>query len=212
MLKRCGKLITFEGSEGSGKSTQIKLIHKHLRSLGKDVVFVREPGGVKISEKIRRILLDVRNQDMTKECETLLYMASRAQLVEEVVKPALEKGKIVLCDRFLDSTIVYQGFGFGVDIDMISMVGRFATQDIQPDLTFLFDLSLDKAFSRITRKKDRIELRPRAYHNRVRKGYLELAKKDPKRIKVIPVDRSRNAIHEIVREYVEVLMKVENRS
>ena len=203
-----GIFITFEGSEGSGKSTQINLIRAYLREKKKDVLLVREPGGVKISEKIRRILLDVKNVKMGKECETLLYMAARAQLVEEVIAPALREGKIVLSDRFLDSTVVYQGYGSGVDVAVIKKIGAYATQNIQPDLTLVFDIDIKKAFSRLNRTKDRIEQRAVDYHQRVRNGYLSIAKKEPKRIKVIDCDRTREAIHEDVKEYVRKLLKI----
>ncbi len=198
-----GKLITFEGSEGAGKSTQINLIRKYLTKGKKDVLFVREPGGVKISEKIRRILLDVKNDQMTDECEMLLYMASRAQLVNEIILPALKKGKIVLCDRFLDSTVAYQGYGNGVDAAMIRKVGQFATQGITPDLTIVFDLDTKKGLSRIKRTKDRIEQKALGYHNRVRRGYLAISKLEPKRVKVIKVDKSIEAIHQDICLYVD---------
>ena len=178
-----GKFITFEGSEGSGKSTQIELAQQYLESQGKDVLFLREPGGVKISEDIRSILLDTETKDMSDECETLLYMAARAQLVEEVIIPALNKGTIILCDRFLDSTIAYQGYGNGVDIKMIESIGKFVTQGSEPDLTFLFDLDIEEGFARINRPKDRIEQRSVEYHNRVRKGYSQIVKDDPDRVK-----------------------------
>ena len=203
-----GKLITFEGAEGSGKSTQIKMALDYLRERHFSVVFVREPGGVKISEDIRRILLDVENKDMNDQCETLLYMASRAQLVAEVIKPALEKGKIVLCDRFLDSTIIYQGYGRGVDVKWIKLVGEFATQKIKPDLTILFDIDAKLGLSRINRAKDRIEERDLAYHNRVRRGYLKLARQETKRIKVVKVDRSKEEIHQAVRCYLDKLFQI----
>jgi dTMP kinase len=204
-MKR-GTFITFEGSEGSGKSTQIALIRRFLKKKGKKVVFVREPGGVAIAEKVRKILLDVGNKAMGKECETLLYMAARAQLVEEVIKPALASGKIVLCDRFLDSTLAYQGYGAGVDIAMIKRVGAFATQGITPELTLVFDIPVAKGLSRIKRKKDRIELRTLQYHNRVRGGYLAIARREPKRVKVIRVNKSREEIHEIVKEKIESIL------
>jgi dTMP kinase len=191
-----GKFITFEGAEGSGKSTQSKLIHDYLVQKGKKVLFIREPGGVKISEAIRNILLDVNNKEMNKECETLLYMAARAQLVEEVIAPALKAGTIVLCDRFLDSTIVYQGYGNGVKIDFIKKIGKFATQNISPNLTFLFDIETEQGLSRKGAIKDRIEQRPIDYHRRVRQGYLALAKQEPQRIKVVKVNRSREEIFE----------------
>lgn len=201
-----GKFITFEGSEGSGKSTQAKLIAQYLKKKKKPVLHIREPGGVKVSEAIRRILLDVRNTGMTDECEVLLYMAARSQLVEEVIVPALRKGKIVLCDRFLDSTLVYQGYGNGVDMGLIKKIGKFATQGILPDLTLLFDIETKKGLARTGRAKDRIELRSLAYHNRVRKGYLDLAKKESKRIKVIKVNKEKEKIYKMVRVYIDRLL------
>ena len=205
-----GKFITFEGSEGSGKSTQIALIHHYLKKTKKPLLFVREPGGVKISEKIRHILLDVKNKDMAAECETLLYMAARAQLVHEVIAPALKQGKIVLCDRFLDSTVVYQGYGCGVDLKVIKGIGRFATRAVTPDLTFVFDIDTRKGLSRIKRPKDRIERRAVSYHNKVRRGYHDLARKEPKRVKMIQVNRGRSKedIHEEVRKFVDLLLGI----
>lgn len=204
-----GKLITFEGAEGSGKSTQIQLALDYLKAHHFSVVFVREPGGVKISEEIRRILLDVDNKDMNDQCETLLYMASRAQLVGEVIKPALAKGKIVLCDRYLDSTTAYQGYGRGVDVKFIKLLGAFATHKINPDLTILFDIDARLGLSRINREKDRIENRDLNYHNRVRRGYLKIAQTEKKRIKVIKVDRSREEIHQTVRIYLNKLLQMD---
>ncbi len=204
-----GKLITFEGAEGSGKSTQIQLALNYLKEMHIPVVFVREPGGVKISEDIRQMLLDVENKDMNDPCETLLYMASRAQLVGEVIKPALEKGKIVLCDRFLDSTIAYQGYGRGVNVKLIKLLGEFATQKIQPHLTILFDIDAKLGLSRIiNRAKDRIEQRDLTYHNRVRRGYLKLATLDKKRIKVIKADDSKEEIHETVKMYLNKFLQI----
>jgi len=203
-----GTFITFEGSEGSGKSTQIELIKAYLRKKGKKVLFVREPGGVAISEKIRHILLDVANKEMGAECETLLYMAARAQLVEEVIKPALRQGRVVLCDRFLDSTVVYQGFGAGVDVKQIKSIGRFATQGITPDLTLVFDIPARIGLSRIKRPKDRIEARAIHFHNKVRNGYLKLAKSEPRRISVIKVNKSKEAIHEIVKAKVSKILNI----
>jgi len=201
-----GTFITFEGSEGSGKSTQARMVHDYLKKEKKPVLFIREPGGVKISESIRNILLDVQNDDMTNECEMLLYMAARAQLVKEVISPALKKGKIVLCDRFLDSTVVYQGFGNGLDIDMIKKVGDLATQGITPELTFVFDIDAEKGLSRTGKVKDRIELRSLSYHERVRKGYQQIAKQEPKRIKLIKVNKGKEEIQEIIQGYIKKLI------
>lgn len=201
-----GKFITFEGSEGSGKSTQIELTCKYLKANKKNILFVREPGGVRISEKIRDLLLDVKSENMGDECETLLYMAARAQLVKEVIVPALKEGKIVLCDRFLDSTIAYQGYGNGVDLATIKKIGQFATQSIKPDLTIIFDIDTAKGLSRTNSVKDRIEQRALSYHKRVRKGYLELAKKESKRIKLIEVNKSIEEIQEIVKHHIDKLL------
>ncbi len=203
-----GKFITFEGSEGSGKSTQANLLLSYLKRRGIPVMLLREPGGVRISEAIRALLLDVKNSEMTKESETLLYMASRAQLVEEILKPALKKGTVVLCDRFLDSTIAYQGYGNGVDIAIIKKIGAFATQRISPDRTFLFDIDTEKGLSRTNAVKDRIELRSVQYHRRVRNGYLTLAKQNPKRFRVIKVNQGKEEIFEIVRKEIEQYLKL----
>jgi len=204
-----GRLITFEGSEGSGKSTQIELVCKYLRRKKKPILFVREPGGVKISEKIRNILLDVKNTKMSSECETLLYMAARAQLVEEVVAPALKAGKVVLCDRFLDSTVAYQGYGNGVDVRVIKSIGKFATQKIQPDITFFFDINAKKGLSRIKgRTKDRIERRAIHYHNRVRKGYVKITRKEPGRVKLIDANRTKEEIFAIIVKHIDRLLKL----
>jgi len=201
-----GKFITFEGSEGSGKSTQASLVHDYLKKKKVPVLLLREPGGVKISEAIRSLLLDVKNEKMTKECETLLYMASRAQLVEEVLIPSLKAGTVVLCDRFLDSTIAYQGYGNGVDLETIKKIGTFATQGVIPVLTLLFDIDPAKGLSRTNAVKDRIELRPVEYHRKVREGYLALVKEQPKRIKVIKVDQGKEEIFEVVKKYIDEVL------
>lgn len=197
------KFITLEGSEGSGKSTQSALIVDYLKTKGMDVIALREPGGVKISEAIRNLLLDVRNDAMGKECETLLYMAARAQVVREVIAPALTKGQIIVCDRFLDSTIAYQGCGHGLDIGFIKTVGAFATCGIQPDLTLLFDIEVEKGLSRTNAQKDRIELRPLEYHEKVRQGYLKLASEESQRIKLIKVDAPKEEIFKRVRGHID---------
>lgn len=195
-----GKFITFEGAEGCGKSTQSKMLCRYLKSKGFNVVFLREPGGTRISEKIRRILLDHKNDSMFHGAEMLLYMAARAQLVSQVIKPALKEGKIVICDRFLDSTIAYQGYGLGMDIPTIKRVGRFATQGLAPDLTIFLDLAVKKGLNVRSRAKDRIESRPLNYHRRVRAGYFKLAKQEPSRIKVIRLRRDMMDTQKAIRE------------
>ena len=204
-----GKFITFEGSEGSGKSTQIDLVYQYLKKHGKKVLLLREPGGVKISERIRQILLDTNNKGMSDECETLLYMAARAQLVKEVILPALNQGQIILCDRFLDSTIAYQGYGNGVNIDFIKKLGLFVTGKIKPDLTIILDIDTQKGLARIHRPKDRIEQRKVSYHNRVRYGYQQLARKEPRRVKLIEVNKkSKDEIYSVIQKYIQKLLKI----
>jgi len=198
-----GKFITFEGSEGCGKSTQSRMLSRYLKGRGCKVVYIREPGGTKISEKIREILLNPKNKKISTNCEMLLYMAARVQIVEEVIRPALLGGKIVICDRFLDSTVVYQGFGLGIDIQLIKKVGIFATGGLKPHLTILLDLPVRDGLKKRGSSKDRIERRPYSYHLRVRKGYLKLAAQETNRIKVIKVENNKNKTQNKIREAVE---------
>jgi dTMP kinase len=201
-----GRFITFEGSECCGKSTQSKLLYEYLLGKGYKVIFLREPGGTKVSEEIRQILLDNKNKAITSETELLLYMASRAQTVSEVIRPALKQGKIVVCDRFLDSTIVYQGYGLGMDIKLIKSLGRFVTDGVNPDLTILLDLPLAKALNGICREKDRIENRSFQYHRKVKNGYLKLARQEPKRIKIVKLAESKFVTQNKIRELVEKIL------
>ncbi len=201
-----GKFITLEGAEGSGKSTQSALIVEYFKARKLPVLLLREPGGVKLSEKIRAILLDVAHRQMSDECETLLYMAARAQLVKEVLVPTLKKGAHVICDRFLDSTVAYQGAGNGVDTKIIEQIGLFATAGVKPDLTLLFDIDVNQGLSRTNAQKDRIEQRPVDYHERVRQGYLDIAKKEPKRVKVIKVDAAKEVIFGRVQLFIEAIL------
>jgi len=203
-----GKFITFEGSEGSGKSTQSKLLAQYLKSKGFKVVYLREPGRTKISEKIRKILLDAQNDSITPITEMLLYMAARAQLVAEIIKPALKSGKVVVCDRFLDSTLAYQGYGLGLDINLIKNVGNFVTEGIKPDLTLLMDLEVKKGLKHRQFTKDRIEKRSLAYHSCVRKGYLTLARLEPDRIKVVKIRKNKNETQGEIRELVNKLLRI----
>ena len=198
-----GKFITFEGSEGCGKSTQSRMLYAYIKAKGKRVIYLREPGATKISEKIRDILLDARNQVIVPEAEMLLYMAARAQIVGEIIKPSLKKGTIVICDRFLDSTLAYQGYGLGMDIDLIKRIGRFTTAGITPDLTLFLDLAVRHGLKHRQASLDRIEMRSVSYHLRVRKGYLKLAKQEPKRIKIVKVEQDKFATQDKIRRLVE---------
>ena len=204
-----GKFITFEGSEGSGKSTHSRLLYDYLKSRGLDVIYIREPGGTKISEAIRGLLLDCKNEDMAPEAEMLLYMAARAQLIAQIIEPALKKGRIVLCDRFLDSTLAYQGYGLGINLKLIRDVGGFATRNTVPDLTIFLDLPAReglKACSRI-KTKDRIEKRPIKFHLAVRSGYLKIARQEPKRFKIIKVEKDMRLTQKKVRILAGRLIK-----
>lgn len=183
-LKR-GLFITFEGAEGSGKSTQIKLLEDYLKDKGLKVLVLREPGSTKFSEDLRDILLDRKNGFLSEKTELLLYLAARAQLVKEKIIPALKEKKIVLCDRFQDSTLVYQGYGLGLDKKVIDLLGGYVSQGAVPDLTFLLDVPAEEGLRRAGGALDRIQERPLAYHRRVRNGYLKLALANPKRIKLI---------------------------
>jgi len=202
-----GIFITFEGPEGSGKSTQSKLLFRFLRARGYKAVFLREPGGTRVSEKIRRILLDRRNDSMTAQSEMLLYMAARAQLVREVILPALSRGEIVVCDRFLDSTRAYQGFGLGLDLHLINAVGNFVTAGLRPALTILLDLPVEKGLRHRAANRDRIEKRAFAYHACVRRAYHILARREPGRFKIVKVNKDRDVTQAKIRTIALGILK-----
>lgn len=196
-----GVFITFEGPEGSGKSTQIRLLAQTLRGRGRRVVVAREPGSTKISEVIRRILLGVAFEGMEPWCEAFLYMAARAQLTREIIQPALRRGAVVLCDRYLDATRAYQGYGAGLPLAAIETMGRWATSGFEPRLTFVLDLDVRLGLQRAGRP-DRMERKALAFHQRVRRGYLALARRYPRRCVVVNALRSRRAIQQQIHEAV----------
>lgn len=178
--------LTLEGIDGSGKSTQATRLEKVLRSAGRRVVLVREPGSTALAERVRAILLDRELAALDPRAELLLYVACRAQLVHETIRPALGGGVIVVSDRFSDSTIAYQGYGRELGADLARQADLVATNGIQPDLTFLIDLPVDVAASRLTSKRsDRLEAEERAFHERVRRGFLEIARQEPDRVVVV---------------------------
>ena len=197
-----GKFITFEGGEGVGKTTQLAMIRSYLESQGVDAVFLREPGGNAISEKIRNIILDVDNVGMTGMCEAMLYSASRAQLVEAVIKPALQEGKLVVCDRFIDSTYAYQGVARGLGADKVDMLNRLACGDIMPDLTVFLDLEPKLAFARKggADAGDRLEQEGESFHEKVYKGYLQASKLYPERIARVDCSGETIATHKKIVE------------
>lgn len=181
-----GMFITLEGVEGCGKSTQIRLLSKYLDKKGVKHIITREPGGTGISDKIREILLDPTNSKMEHETELLLYAASRAQHVLELIVPALKEGKIVLCDRFSDSTLAYQGHARGIDRGLIDKCLEIATGGLKADLTFLLDIPAEVGIERARKKGvDRLEGEDLIFHKRVRQGFLKIAKEDPGRILVV---------------------------
>ncbi|MEZ0575274.1 dTMP kinase [Halodesulfovibrio aestuarii] len=186
--------ISLEGMEGSGKSTVLKKLHKWLESEGYDVVLTREPGGSELGKTLRALLLDAENTDITSEAELFLYLADRAQHVSQVIKPALESGKVVLCDRYADSTVVYQGYGRGLDPNLLHSFNEVATTGLWPDLTLLFDvepeIGLRRALSRniekgLSRAEGRFEAEAMEFHTRVREGYLTWAALNNKRFAVV---------------------------
>jgi len=203
-----GYFITVEGTDGAGKTTQIKLIEDYLKSKNKSVVVTREPGGTSIGEKIRDILLDSQNSEMGMITEMLLYASARAQLVSEVIRPAIEEGKVVICDRFVDSSYVYQGFGRGIDLKIITDVNRVALDGLVPDITLFFDLNPVEALRRRknSTELDRIEKEKMDFHKRVYNGYKKLAMLYSDRINCIDSDRSIEEIFDDVKACIDELM------
>ena len=201
-----GLFITFEGVDGCGKTTQMDLLAKYLQTQGYEVVITREPGAKGLGEKIREILLHY-DGEVSSKAESFLFLADRAQHIDKIVNPAIENGKIVLCDRHTDSTIAYQGYGRGVNIDKLRMLNNLATGDRKPDITFVFDIDIETSMSRVGQEKDRMESSGVEFFNNVRKGFLEIAKQEPERVKVISSDKSIDEIHREVLEYIQTKIK-----
>ena len=192
-----GLFISFEGMDGCGKSTQIRFLAEELRKRGYDVLTTREPGGCRVSEQIRDILLDVENAEMSDKTEALLYAAARAQHVNEVIKPALNAGKVVLTDRFLDSSLAYQGAGRDLSVEKISEIGRFSTGGLMPYKTFFLDFPPEKAFKRMNehKKRDRLETQQREFYINVYKCFKQLAESEPERFIIIDVSGNKFQTH-----------------
>lgn len=206
-----GIFITIEGGDGSGKSTQIGLIKKYMESLGRDVVLTREPGGTRVSEIIRELILDKTYTEMDDMTEALLYAASRSQHVAEKIMPSLEAGKIVICDRFVDSSIVYQGMGRGLG-DAVRIINEYATRGLQPDLTILLDLSHEEGIKRkkTQRELDRLEMAKDEFHKTVAEGYRQLAKENPERILRVDASLAIDEIHDQIQGKIKALIKSKN--
>lgn len=205
-MKSKGFFITFEGIEGSGKTTQAKLLCDYLKSQDIPVILTREPGGSEISEKIRELLIDPENMEIKAKTECLLYAASRAQHVEQVILPAIADGKVVISDRFADATLAYQGYGRKLPIEKLRQLNKFATSGLEPDLTFLLDLpaeiGLTRAFERFY-KLDRLEQEAIAFHQSVREGYLEIARRFGNRFKVIDASEPIEVIRDQIKNHVK---------
>ena len=201
-MKKKGLLITFEGIDGCGKSVQARRTHRFLQNRGFEVILLREPGSTPVAERLRRLLLDKKLlvPDVT---ELLLYEAARSELTNKLIKPALQKGTIVLSDRFYDSTTAYQGYGRQLDINMVRSLHKIATSDIVPDLTFVFNVDLRTAFARRSKDPDRLEAQAAAFHNRVRRGFLEIARKERRRVKVIDGVPPANQVFEEVKRILQ---------
>jgi len=207
--------ITFEGPDGSGKSTQIDLAAQYLQNSGYNVLCAREPGGTSIGNQIRQVLHDVANTEMSTRAEVLLYSASRAQLVEQVILPHLKQGGVVLCDRYADSTYAYQGYGRQLDFDMLRLITRFATQTLKPDITIYLDLKAEEGLNRKEaasaagegewNRMDRLEL---SFHRRVRAGYLEMAQAEPDRWLVVDAKASVREVHQAICQRLKKILSL----
>lgn len=200
-MKHPGRFITFEGIDGCGKTTQIKRAFEYLSARKVPVVLTREPGGSRISERIREIIMAPDHAEMCDPCELLLYLASRAQHVHETITPALDKGITVLCDRFQEATFAYQGFGRGIDRSILERLNAFATGGLAPDLTLIFDISVDVAARRLSAMKkspDRLEGNNREFFDRVRTGYASIAREHPERVVLLPGEEPVDSLAEKV--------------
>lgn len=203
---RNGLFLTFEGIDGCGKTTQAMLTYKFLVDSGFAVTLLREPGSTEVAERIRSILLD-RRLEITDRTELLLYEAARADLTEREIVPVLNRGQIILCDRFYDSTTAYQGFGRRLDVTMVRGLHRVAVGAVRPDLTFVFDLDVRTAATRRSGSPDRLEAQSQAFFERVRRGFLEIARKERRRVKVIDASQPAEAVFEDVKKYLTRRLK-----
>ena len=194
--------ITFEGADGCGKTTQIELLNKYLQAKGFKTLVTREPGAKGLGEKLREILLNY-DGEVSPNCESFLFLADRAQHIDMLIKPAIERGEVVLCDRHTDSTVAYQGYGRGLDLNQIKMLNDIATNGVKPDMTFVFDIDIETAQERVGKTKDRMESAGIEFFNRVRQGYLEIAKSEPERVKVLDATQTIETIANQVKEYID---------
>ena len=204
-----GLFITFEGTDGAGKTTQIQRLTADLRRTGYDVCLTREPGGTPISEQIRDMLLNPDHSEMAATTELLLYAASRAQHVSEVIKPALEAGKVIISSRFADAMVVYQGYGRGLDLERIHRLNRIATDGVTPDVTFVLDLPVEIGLQRVQNSRgglDRLEREKIEFHRRLREGYQTIAQQEPQRLKIIDAQVSPKQVYAQIQSIIQPLL------
>ena len=197
-MKNKGKFVTFEGCEGVGKSKQISMLQEYMQKNGIEYYLTREPGGSKISEKIRNIILDKENALMTDQCEAMLYASARVQLLDEIIKPKLDNGELIICDRYYHSSLAYQGYARGLGYDFVASINAYAMENFEPDVTIFLNLTPELAFKRKggVDKGDRVELSGMDFHNKVYKGYLELAKKFKDKFVVIDASGEKEETHQ----------------
>lgn len=203
-----GRFIVFEGIDGAGKTTQFNLLKEYLQQQGVKVFAAREPGGTPVGEELRKILLNPQYGDLHYRTEALLYAAARAQLVYSKIIPALNEGKVVLCDRFVDSTIAYQGYGRGLSERFLEQINDLATGGLKPDLVLVFDLTVEQSLKRVNKRKnnDRLESEAQTFYRQVRKGYLEICRKYPENHLLLDASLTISELHQLVKEAVEGLL------
>jgi len=207
------RFITFEGGDGTGKTTQLKALESHLQSKGCSCVSTREPGGTSLGKLIRQVLLEVGKQPIASPTELFLYLADRAQHVQEVILPAIDGGKIVLCDRYTDSTLAYQGYGRGIDLDLLRQLNEFANRGVKPDLTLLLDCPVELGLSRTAQRQsnagsargreDRFEREKVEFHEKVRAGFLAMAGAEPERFRIIDASRSMEQVSREIQDVID---------
>lgn len=199
-----GLFITFEGIDGCGKTTQINLLKNYLENNGYKVILTREPGAKGLGEKLREILLNY-DGEVSSNCESFLFLADRAQHIDTIIKPAIQNGVVVLCDRHTDSTVAYQGYGRSLDLDQIKQLNNIATSGIKPDITFILDIDIETSLIRIGKGRDRMENSGREFFERVRNGYIEISKQEPERVKLL---NGKDTIDNLNKQIIDSVQKI----
>ena len=199
-----GLFITFEGIDGCGKTTQINLLKNYLENNGYKVILTREPGAKGLGEKLREILLNY-DGEVSSNCESFLFLADRAQHIDTIIKPAIQNGVVVLCDRHTDSTVAYQGYGRSLDLDQIKHLNNIATSGIKPDITFILDIDIETSLTRIGKGRDRMENSGQKFFERVRNGYIEISKQEPERVKLL---NGKDTIDNLNKQIIDSVQKI----